>query len=386
MPKRRRGRLTDAELRDLWSRWKQGESTADIARALGASWDAVRRVVAPAGGIAPRERTRSKRALSLAEREELSRGLAAGLSMRAIANDLDRPVSTISREIHRNGGSAAYRAACADKATWERARRPKPCKLASNRRLRTAVAGKLAKRWAPQQIAGWLKREYVEDTTMQASHETIYRTLFIQARGALRKELTQYLRSHRLIRRARKATQHGQGRGQIVGAISISERPPEVENRAVPGHWEGDLISGSNNSHVATTVERHSRYVLLTKVKSSHSEVVVSAIKRRFRTLPKQLRQSLTWDRGKEMASHKDFTIATDMKVYFCDPHSPWQRGSNENTNGLLRQFLPKGADLSHYTQRQLDRIAALLNTRPRKTLDFETPAERLSAAVARTG
>lgn len=381
-----RSRLTSAEQRDLWKRVKEGESAAEIARALGAGWDAVRRVMAATGGIAPRERKRSARALTLEQREQISRGVAGGLSVRAIARDLGRAPSTVSREISRNGGREAYRAAGADTAAWQRARRPKACRLATNGVLQVEVADKLARYWSPQQIAGWLKQEHPSEVQMQVSHETIYRSLFVQARGALRKELAAYLRTQRLIRRARKATRKGQKRGQIVDAVPISERPPEVEDRAIPGHWEGDLICGTNSSQVATTVERHSRYVVLTKVASSHSPVVVKAVARQFRKLPDHLCKSLTWDRGKEMAAHKQFTVDTKMQVYFCDPKSPWQRGSNENTNGLLRQFLPKGTDLSRFSQKQLDAIAELLNTRPRQTLGFKTPAQMLSAAVAKTG
>jgi IS30 family transposase len=251
--------------------------------------------------------------------------------------------------------------------------------------LRNVVASKLILDWSPEQISGWLKTQYPDDGSMRVSHETIYRSLFIQARGALKKELMEHLRSRRRMRRSRHASEHGQPRGQIVDAISIRERPPEAEDRAVPGHWEGDLLVGAKNSYIVTLAERHSRFAMLIKVPNRDTAVVVAALSRQIRKLPVTLRRSLTWDRGLEMAQHKAFTVATGVKVYFCDPQSPWQRGTNENTNLLLRQYFPKGTDLSVYSQAQLDQVSLRLNQRPRKTLGFQTPASRLQASVAST-
>lgn len=381
----RRGRpgLPDGVRQQVWLLWKQGRPASEIGRALGCKAAAVRGVLAAHGGIAPAVRIRHAAGLTLAEREEVSRGLAAGWSYREIARRLDRAPSTISREVDRNGGPRAYRAGRAEEQAWERARRPKASLLAQDAELRKLVAQRLALQWSPEQISAWLKLEFPDDETLRVSHETIYRSLFIQARGALKKELCAHLRSGRTMRRAKSATKAS--RGGIVDAVSIRERPAEVEDRAVPGHWEGDLISGSKNSHVATLVERHSRFVMLVKVNGKDTASVVSALSKQVQTLPEALRRSLTWDRGTEMAGHKDFTVATDVQVYFCDPKSPWQRGSNENTNGLLRQYLPDGTDLSVHSQAQLDEIALRLNQRPRKTLGFRTPAYKLGECVATT-
>ena len=393
MPKKRRKKqqssrrgFTLAELAEVWNRRERGESSKVIARLLGRESSSVYAVLSRHGGIRPRARRRAPQALTLVEREEISRGLAARRSMRTIARSLGRNPSTVSREISRNGGYDNYRASEADEQAWERARRPKPCRLTRCPQLRQRVEEKLIKDWSPEQIAGWLKRTWPEDESLRVSHETIYRSLFIQARGALKKELTQYLRSRRTIRRSRHASLKGRGGGQINDVISIRERPASVEDRAVPGHWEGDLIAGSKNTHIATLVERHSRYVMLAKVSSKDTETVVSTLIEHARKLPTELYKSLTWDRGLEMADHKRFTLATDIAVYFCDPKSPWQRGSNENTNGLLRQYFPKRTDLSVHSQEHLDKIARKLNTRPRKTLEFATPAETLNAGVASTG
>jgi IS30 family transposase len=325
-------------------------------------------------------------ALTLSEREEVSRGIVAQQSIRSMAALLGRSPSTVSREVRRNGGYDQYRAALADESAWVRARRPKRCKLAMRPRLRQAVARTLRLNGSPEQIAGWLKRAHPGAESYHVSHETIYRSLFVQARGVLKKELLQHLRSKRTIRRSRPASQQGDRRGQITDIVSISERPASVEDRAVPGHWEGDLLSGSKNSYIATLVERHTRYVMLAKVANKDTQTVVAALIKQAKTLPNELYKSLTWDRGKELADHRRFTLATDIDVYFCDPQSPWQRGSNENTNGLLRQYFPKGTDLSVHSQVQLNKVARQLNERPRKTLEFETPAERLNACVASTG
>ena len=330
-------------------------------------------------------RKRPNRCLSLPEREEISRGIVAGLSIRTIASDLGRAPSTISREIDRNGGLDGYRASQADQNAWDRAKRPKSCKLVLNRPLCRRVEAKLTRKWSPQQIAGWLKQAYPGDDRNQVSHETIYQSLFIQARGAFKKEFQEYLRSKRHIRRSRTSTLKDDGLGGIPGAVSIRERPAVVEDRAVPGHWEGDLIEGSNKTCVATLVERHSRYVMLAKIDKKDTETVINALIKQARKLPRELYKSLTWDRGTEMTGHKRITLETDIQVYFCDPKSPWQRGSNENTNRLLREYLPKYTDLSVYSQSELNWIARELNERPRKTLDYETPAARFNACVAVT-
>lgn len=381
----RRVGCTPAQSAELWECWKAGQGLKAIGRALGKPSSCIFGHLKPTGGIRPPPRRRSRLALTLAEREEISRGLAAGRSMRAIASALGRAPSTISREIARNGGGRRYRAATADKRAWKSALRPKSCKLADHARLRRTVAAKLALNWSPEQIAGWLKRAYPGEPTRTVSHETIYKSLYVQARGVLKKELIAHLRSRRPIRRSRHASAKADARGRIADAISISERPASAEDRAVPGHWEGDLLCGSNNSHVVTLVERHSRYVMLAKVPNRETRTVVAALIRQVRKLPDELAKSLTWDRGKELADHKRFTMQTDIAVYFCDPQSPWQRGSNENTNRLLRQYFPKGTDLAQHSQAHLDTIARQLNERPRKTLDFESPAERFDACVAAT-
>ena len=383
---RTRINYTAAQKADIWDRWQRGESLNSIGRLFDRPSSSIFNMLAPTGGIRPPPRQRSRLALTLAEREEISRGLARCLSLRAIATQLGRSPSTISRELHRNGGATGYRAVKADQAAWDRARRPKRCKLACNRSLSRTIATKLRLLWSPHQIAGWLKREYPEDESHQVSHETIYRSLFIQARGVLKKELQQHLRSQRAIRRSRHANQERDGRGQITNAVSIRERPASVEDRAVPGHWEGDLIAGTNNSYIATLVERHTRYTMLAKVKNKDTESVVSALIKQAKKLPNELYKSLTWDRGHELADHQRFTLATDIKVYFCDPSCPWQRGSNENTNRLLRQYFPKGTDISVHSQAKLNAVARQLNERPRKTLEFETPAERFNACVASIG
>ncbi len=370
----------------MWDRWQKGESLNSIARLFDRGHSSIQGIFAETGGIRPAPRRRSRLALTLAEREEISRGVVAGQSLRCIAASLGRSPSTVSREINRNGGRGCYRASVADQGAWERARRPKTCKLVENRALARIVASKLQLAWSPDQIAGWLKRTYPIDENYQVSHETIYRSLFIQARGALKKELLGHLRRTRGMRRSRHHTQKTADHGRITDTVSISERPAAVEDRAVPGHWEGDLLCGSNNSQIATLVERNTRYVMLAKVDSKDSETVINALIKHAHKLPGELYKSLTWDRGSEMAEHKRFTLATDIKVYFCDPHNPWQRGSNENTNGLLRQYFPKGTDLSAHSQAKLNAVARQLNERPRKTLDYETPADRFNQCVASTG
>jgi len=382
---RKRG-YSAAEKTEMWDRWQRGESLTAIGRAFGKASSSVYFQVAPYGGIRPARRRRSRLALTPCEREEISRGIAAHESVRSIAKLLGRSPSTVSREISRNGGYDRYSAPMADDAAWARTRRPKRCKLACSPRLRRAVAKKLRLQWSPEQIAGWLKSTFPGDQTQHVSHETIYRSLFVQARGVLKKELHQHLRSKRTIRRSRGMGLTADRRGKIADMVSIRDRPAAAEDRAVPGHWEGDLLSGSKNSHIATLVERHTRYVMLAKVDSKETQVVVCALIKQAKKLPNELYKSLTWDQGKELADHRQFTMATDIDVYFCDPQSPWQRGSNENTNGLLRQYFPKGTDLSVYSQSDLNKVARRLNERPRKTLDFQTPAARFNACVASTG
>jgi IS30 family transposase len=386
MAQGKRDRLSTEQRIDMWRRWKAGESLHDIGRAFGKGHGSIRFLLAQRGGIVPAARRRSLRTLTLAEREDISRGIASGSSISEIAKGFERAASTVSREVARHGGRPRYRANQADRQAWESALRPKVCLLAIDEKLRTIVASKLILDWSPEQISKWLKVHYPSNESMRVSHETIYRSLFIQARGVLKKELIQHLRSKRLIRRSRHSRADGQSRGQIVDAISISERPAEVENRAIPGHWEGDLLAGSKNSHIATLVERHSRFAMLIKVPSKDTETVVAALSKHVLKLPATLRRSLTWDRGHEMAKHKSFTVDTNVKVYFCDPQSRWQRGTNENTNGLLRQYFPKKTDLSVYSQADLNQVALRLNQRPRKTLGFETPASKLQASVASTG
>ena len=377
---------SEADRALMWDRWHKGESLHTIGRLFERSHTSVRRILAETGGIRPAQRRRSRLALTLEEREEISRGTVAGHSIRSIATALGRSPSTVSRELQRNGGRQCYRASQAEKAAWDRACRPKRCKLVANRALAQLVARKLEQLWSPDQIAGWLKRTYPNDENYQVSHETIYRSLFIQARGALKKELLQHLRSRRTMRRSRHKSLKGEGLGQITDMVSIRERPATVEDRAVPGHWEGDLVFGSKNSQIATLVERHSRYVMLAKVDGKDTQTVINALIKQARKLPRELYQSLTWDRGSEMADHKRFTLETNIQVYFCDPRSPWQRGSNENTNRLLRQYFPKGLDLSVHSQAKLNAVARQLNERPRKTLNYETPAERFNQCVASIG
>lgn len=374
-------RLTYEQGRAIWTEWRKGACMADIVRALAVSRAKVEIELRRAGGIPPRARTRAPRSLSVRDREVISRGLAAGRSLRAIASEIARAPSTVSREVQRNGGKLAYRACDADERAWQRARRPKACLLARHPELRRLVAQRLSRRWSPRQISRSLEREFPQDHNLRVSPETIYRTLYIQARGALKKELIEYLRRAQPIRRP--AGNRSQGRrGQIQAAIPISQRPAEVADRAVPGHWEGDLIAGSNNTYVGTLVERSSRYVMLMKLPGKDTESVMAALKSKICKLPSELRRSITWDRGHEMADHLKFTVDTGVQIYFCDPQSPWQRGSNENTNGLLRQYFPKKTDLSMHSQNKLNAVARELNQRPRETLEWACPSEVLAKAL----
>lgn len=374
-------RWSAAETEELFRRYGAGESLAAIGDALARRSGSVHLKLLETGGIPSTPRRRSDRALSMLEREEISRGLSRGISMRRIAASIGRNPSTVSREIARNGGTQPYRAAEADARALRLARRPKICKLARHPKLRRLVASKLRLQWSPEQISGSLRKQFPDDEQMNVSHETIYRSLFIQARGVLKKELQAHLRSPRVMRRVKKANRDDQ-RGRIPNAVSIRERPASVEDRAVPGHWEGDLLSGKGQSYIATLVERASRFTMLVKVDSKETAPVVAALTKHIKKLPAELRRSLTWDRGHELSHHKALTIATDVQVYFCDPQSPWQRGTNENTNGLLRQYFPKGTDLSLFSQAQLNAVAARLNGRPRKTLDFNTPADTFAQAL----
>ena len=385
MQRVRRSRMSVSDKAEIWQRWKQGQSLSEIGRAIDRIPGAVFHVVRARGGIPPAPRCRASQALTVTEREEISRGLATGVSFRQIGVRLGRTTSTVSREVGRHGGRRWYRAAVADADTWDRALRPQLCRLAQHPTLCARVTEKLEADWSPQQIAGWLKRTYPKDPDMQVSHETIYLSLFVQSRGVLKQALIRHLRRRKTMRRSQQATTAGQSRGQIIDAVSIRERPPSIEDRAVPGHWEGDLLAGKSNSHIATLVERQSRFVMLVRLPGKDTNSVVRALTRRVRALPTGLMSSLTWDRGMELAAHKAFSVATDVRVYFCDPQSPWQRGSNENTNGLLRQYFPEGTDLSTYSQANLNVIARRLNMRPRKTLGYDTPADRLATCVAST-
>jgi transposase, IS30 family len=379
-------RMSWAEKNELWQRWRRGETLDQIAQALHRGSSSIYDYVGAQGGIAPRPRRRSRLALTTTEREEISRHLARGRSLRAVSRALGRAPSTISREVARNQGRAEYRAATADRQAWRRSRRPKPCRLATRLTLRRAVAAKLAVQWSPQQISGWLRAAFPGDPEMHVSHETIYRSLFIQSRGVLKRALLSQLRRQRHFRHARAHARVRPKQGQILDAISIRQRPAEVADRALPGHWEGDLLEGARGTYVATLVERQSRYVMLVRLPNKETHTVVRALARRIQRLPQGLVKSLTWDRGTEFAAHRAFTVATNVQVYFCDPQSPWQRGSNENTNGLLRQYLPHAADLSRHSQTQLDAIALRLNTRPRMTLAYQTPAAKLAEIVASMG
>jgi len=376
MSRRARIYFTDKQKADIWDRWQRGESMSSIGRLFERNSSSIYPLLSRTGGIRPPDRKRSRFALTLSEREEISRGLGLGASLRSIAKRLRRAPSTISREVARNGGQSLYRASASDSAAWERARRPQRCKLACNKTLRDTVSKQIQKKWSPEQIAGWLKRTHMKDVSKRVSHETIYRSLFVQARGVLKKELLTHLRATRTMRRSRHASLKRDGLGQIKDAVSIRERPASVEDRAVPGHWEGDLIAGPKNSYIVTLVERHSRYVMLAKVSGRDTKTVIDALIKQSRKLPDELYKSLTWDRGKELSDHKRFTMTTDIDV---------QRGSNENTNRLLRQYFPKGTDLSIHSQAKLNAVARELNERPRKTLDYETPAERFSQCVATT-
>jgi IS30 family transposase len=382
MAKLGRPGMSDELRRELWRLWGAGRSFSEIARAIGHPPGSIFTIVKQTGGYVPPPRRRRPGALTLQEREEISRGLARGDSLRQLARQLGRAASTISREIARNYGKKRYRAVDADDRAWRRAKRPKVCLLATNRALREYVAAQLSEDWSPEQIAGTLKRSHAAGSGMHVSHETIYRSLFMQSRGVLAKELQQHLRSRRPTRRNIHNTVTGQWRSQITDAVSIRERPATVEDRAVPGHWEGDLLLGRHWTQIATVVERSTRFTVLVQLDGRDMDTVTKGISRTMTRLPEQLRKSLTWDRGMELADHKTVTANTGLDVYFADPRSPWQRGTNENTNRLLRQYFPKGTSMASLTQDDLDAVAAKLNSRPRKTLDYDTPADRMRALL----
>lgn len=374
--------FTEHQQNAIWFLWSQGKSLSEIGRQLNKHAGSIFCFLQKYGGIKPVKRIRSKRALTLLEREEISRGLSANLSIRNIARSLNRSPSTISREIKRNGGITKYRAVTADRQAWIRVKRPKKSKLQINVGLNDIITDKLSNKWSPEQISGYLRRTYPTDTTMHISHESIYKTLYIQSRGHLKKELLKHLRTQRVMRQSKQFNTKGNARGGIIDAVSIHDRPKDIDDRTIPGHWEGDLICGSNKSYIATLVERTSRFTLLVKLEGNDTASVVNAITNKIIELPNQLKKSLTWDRGMELAKHKKFTIDTEIKVYFCDPKSPWQRGTNENTNRLLRQYMPKKTDLSIHSQIDLDKIAKELNERPRKTLNFLSPADKLGEVL----
>lgn len=383
---KKRVRFTSQVMDQVWIRWREGESLGQIARSLGSRHTSLSNALSRVGGIQPAKRHRAAHHLTLSEREEISRGICIGESIRAIASRIGRAPSTVCRELNRNQGADYYRAVQADDAAWKRGLRPKPCKLANLPELCQLIAGYLKENWSPEQIAGRIKKMHPDNPELHISHETIYRSLFIQSRGVLKKELTKFLKSGRIYRRPKSHTMKGQGLGKIVDAVSISERPAEVDDRAVPGHWEGDLVMGGRDTQVATLVERSSRFLMLVKVDGRDTQTVINALIKHAQKLPSEVYKSLTWDRGAELSDHKRFSLATNIQVYFCDPQSPWQRGSNENTNRLLREYFPKGTNFSLISQEELDYYANKLNTRPRKTLDYATPAEVFNESVALTG
>lgn len=385
MAQKGRPGLSADEKSEVWLRWRKGESFSDIGRAVGKAPGSIFGVLQLNGGITPIERKRSRLTLTLIEREEISRGIASDYSIRQIARVLGRSPSTVSREIKRHGGMKKYRAVHADNKAWETARRPKLCKLSQSPLLRKIVEEKLSLQWSPEQISGWLKCEYPHDSLMRISHESIYRSVFIRARGVLKKDLVKNLRTGRKMRQSKQFNTKGITRGQIIDGASIHKRPKDIEDRSVPGHWEGDLIAGSRNTHIATLVERKTRFTILVKLEGKDTVSVTNALSHQMKNLPEILRKTITWDRGMELAHHKQFTKTTNVKVYFCDPRSPWQRGTNENTNGLLRQYLPQKTDLSIHSQLDLDEIALRLNQRPRKILGFHTPIHAFWKSVALT-
>jgi IS30 family transposase len=374
--------LPSGKRQQVWEMWKAGDSISEISRHVGSPPGSIFSILLPRGGIYQAPQRRRVGCLTLVDREEISRGLAAGESYRAIGRRLGRPASTISRVVAKNKGRRRYRAVDADDRAWRRARRPKRCLLAQRPELRDVVAEKLGLDWSPEQISGWLAKQHPVDPRMRVSHETIYKSLFIQSRGVLAKELQKRLRSKRPIRRSVHNTVKGQWRSQITDAVSIVQRPAEVEDRSSLGHWEGDLMCGRHWTQVATVVERATGYTVLVQLDNREMRTVTEGLRRTMTRLPQQACKTLTWDRGMELAGHKNVTRETGLNVYFADPHSPWQRGTHEHTNGLLRQYLPKGASMAGLAQHDLDKIADRLNTRPRKRLGYDTPKDRLAALL----
>jgi IS30 family transposase len=374
------GPMTPSRKETIWSQWRKGIPMITISREIKKPPATVYSYLLYHGGIEPTARVRRKGSLNFCERETISRHLAQQTSIRAIARELGRCASTVSREVNRNGGETRYRAELAEKAFIKKAKRPKAPMLATNAKLCKLVASKLEQDWSPEQISGWLKLTHPNQKEMYVSHETIYKTLYIQTRGVLREQLKKHLRTKRMFRHAKN--HHAAVNNDIPAAISIRDRPVEIDTREVPGHWEGDLIIGSNHSAIATVVERQSRFTVLCKVKGKDTAGVVASLTKQMSKLPEHVLKSLTWDRGREMCGHQQFTIATKMNVYFCDPSSPWQRGTNENTNGLLRQYFPKQTSLSNFNQLELNKVALKLNSRPRKTLGYKTPAQVLNEVL----
>lgn len=378
--------FTAKEKAFVFDLWKRGTGFSDIAKILNSKPGTIFTMLRDTGGIKPTERRRAVAHLTLSEREEILAGLSAKMSIRDIARALNRSPSTISREVQRNRGRRYYKAVDANNRANRMAKRPKACLLERNSRLRELVLEKLELKWSPEQISGWLKRTMPRQKAMQISAETIYKTLYFRSRSALHHLLVKHLRRSHSLRHGKHHTRKGErGTINIVNGISIHERSRHIDNRRTFGHWEGDLLSGTNNSHIATLVDRKSRYTIILKLSGKDAGSVNQAITEKFKTLPRKLRQSLTWDRGMELAKHLEFTANTGVKVYFCDPQSPWQRGTNENTNGLIRQYFPKKTCLAQYSQRELDKVAAQLNSRPRKTLKLKTPKEVIEKSVALT-
>lgn len=378
--------FTAKEKAFVFDLWKRGTGFSEIARILDSKPGTIFTMLRDTGGIKPSERRRAVAHLTLSEREEIRAGLSARMSIRAIARSLNRSPSTISREVQRNRGRRGYKAVDANNRANRMAKRPKVCLLERNPQLRNLVQEKLESKWSPEQISGWLRRTFPRQNMMQISAETIYKTLYFRNRSALHHLLVKHLRRSHSLRHGKRHTRKGErGTINIVNGISIHERSKHIDNRRSFGHWEGDLVSGTNNSHIATLVDRKSRYTVILKLNGKDAGSVNQALIDKFQELPPTLRLSLTWDRGMELAKHLELTASTGVKVYFCDPQSPWQRGTNENTNGLIRQFFPKKTCLAQYSQQELDKVAAQLNSRPRKTLKFKTPKEVIENGVALT-
>lgn len=367
--------------------WKQGAGFSDISRVIDAKPGSIFTILRDSGGIKPEKRKRSVHHLTLEEREEIRAGLSAKMSIRAIARKLNRSPSTVSREVNRNKGRRWYKAVDADRRAWSQAKRPKACTLALNEELKELVVQKLKLNWSPEQISGWLKASMPRRKSMHVSHETIYKTLYVRSRKTLPHKLASHLRRSHKMRHSKNHSRSGdRGTINIVNGVSIQQRPKHIEKRSSIGHWEGDLVTGSGNTHIATLVDRKTRYTLILKLAGKDSNSVNNALQEAFTRLPVSMKKTLTWDRGMELAKHAEFTRVTGIPVYFCDPQSPWQRGTNENTNSLIRQYFPKKTCLAQHSQHKLDMVAAQLNERPRKVLKFKTPKEMMERGVAMVG